>query len=530
MGGGFNFQGGQLDPFGTLPGVTSPMLGNRYQQHWNNLLQKQYAQSIQDKQRLTYQELQKRRAELKRAQKEAREVGGKVAGMNFQQGVESVATAGDFGEFHQFHIREDVTLGRQRSAMLPVFQANIEGEKVSIYNAAVHKRHPLLAVKIKNTSGHPLPQGPVTIYDSKLYAGDSRLLNVQPDDSRILSYAMDLKTKVYRRYETVPGPEMTFRIGSSQFTARYKKIKTTTYVVKNTTAQPHTVILEHPISKELRLVKPNGMVKRSENNYRFEVTAKAKDSVTFKVVEEEFRLDPVALTKRDGQPYYSVASGIEVKPIKKLNEPVIVGVKTSKGLLQRKVRTRETTTYYIQNNSRIDRTFKIDHVIRPDWELVLGENKTKAGPAVERYVLKVEAGKTGVQNLIEDFHKWESGSAVDNIPQQVIRQLINLSVTSKEVKAALQKVLTLKKEEAAISQKLRIKEAELRDLSTEQTRRRSSLKVIPQNDPSYKAFLKRFIEQEQHIEQLLQEVLSLRLSEARKQEELESKLKGMTAQ
>ena len=42
----------------------------------------------------------------------------------------------------------------------------------------------------------PLTQGPVTVFEGSVYAGDTRVLDLQPDEERLVSYAIDLGTEV----------------------------------------------------------------------------------------------------------------------------------------------------------------------------------------------------------------------------------------------------------------------------------------------------------------------------------------------
>ena len=80
--------------------------------------------------------------------------------------------------------------------MLPIVGKNIEGSRVSIYNEQVQAKFPLLGIKLKNTSGLHLMQGPITVFEGSNYAGDSRILDLQPDEERLISYAIDLGTEV----------------------------------------------------------------------------------------------------------------------------------------------------------------------------------------------------------------------------------------------------------------------------------------------------------------------------------------------
>src|SRR5207248_5173555 len=127
--------------------------------------------------------------------------------------------------------------------MLPIMNKAIEGTKVSIYNAAVHGRFPLLGLKLKNTSGQPLTQGPITVYENSTYAGDTRILDLQPNEERLLSYALDQGTEVKSSIKSIPSPEMNFKIGESQLTARYKLRQTKAYTIKNRSTHDRTVIV-----------------------------------------------------------------------------------------------------------------------------------------------------------------------------------------------------------------------------------------------------------------------------------------------
>ena len=116
--------------------------------------------------------------------------------LRLQQGAQSMATAAKLGDFFQYSIDKAVSLPRQKSAMLPIIDQKVEGARVSIYNEEVHPKFPLLGLKFKNTTSNHLMQGPITVYESGTYAGDARILDLQPNEERLLSYAVDLGTEV----------------------------------------------------------------------------------------------------------------------------------------------------------------------------------------------------------------------------------------------------------------------------------------------------------------------------------------------
>ena len=90
------------------------------------------------------------------------------------------AQAGDVGELFQYEIDTPVTLARQKSAMLPIVNESVKGEKVSIYNQAVQAKHPLNGLRLVNSTDLHLMQGPITVFDGGAYAGDAKIDDLQP--------------------------------------------------------------------------------------------------------------------------------------------------------------------------------------------------------------------------------------------------------------------------------------------------------------------------------------------------------------
>src|SRR5207244_12236741 len=111
--------------------------------------------------------------------------------LNFRQGVASAAVATELGEYFQYQLEQPVSLPRQKSALLPIVNGPVEAAKVSIYNDTVHAKYPLLGLRFKNTTGLHLMQGPLTVFDNNSYAGDARVGDLQPNETRMGRYSVD---------------------------------------------------------------------------------------------------------------------------------------------------------------------------------------------------------------------------------------------------------------------------------------------------------------------------------------------------
>jgi hypothetical protein len=191
-----------------------------------------------------------------------------------------------------------VSLARQKSALLPIVGKDIEATRVSIYNPAVQAKHPLLGLRFKNTSGVHLSEGPITVFEGSTYAGDTRVLDVQPGEERLVSYAIDLGTEV----DPQNGP------GTSRITnvKAVKGIVTTTtkvreekkYRVANRSQTDRTLVIEHPnrTNQQFKLVDTDKPVEDTADVYRFQIAVKAGEQKTFPVNEERDQASSISLS------------------------------------------------------------------------------------------------------------------------------------------------------------------------------------------------------------------------------------------
>ena len=157
------------------------------------------------------------------------------------------------GELFQYDIKDAVTLPRLRSAMLPIINDSVEGKKVSIYNQAVNAMHPLNGIELKNTSKLHLMQGPVTVFDGGVYAGDARIPDLSPGSERLLSYALDLDVEVAPTGDVRPQKLISARIEKGVLTAEYKQTRTQSFTVKNSGHNAKTVLIERTIEPQWKL-------------------------------------------------------------------------------------------------------------------------------------------------------------------------------------------------------------------------------------------------------------------------------------
>lgn len=201
--------------------------------------------------------------------------------------VQSVAQAGNVGELFQYRIATPVTLARQKSAMLPIVNDSVEGEKLSIYNAQVHPKLPLNGLRLKNTTDLHLMQGPITVYDDGAYAGDAQIQDLPPGSERLVSYAMDLDTEVAPSLEGQPETLVSVRLFKGTLEAKRKLARKQSYTIKNSGKQDKTVLIEYPLEQGWSLAEPKEATEKTRDMYRFAVKAEPGKPASLTIREEQ---------------------------------------------------------------------------------------------------------------------------------------------------------------------------------------------------------------------------------------------------
>jgi hypothetical protein len=212
-------------------------------------------------------------------------------------GVSTMATATKLGDFFQYALDKPVSLARQKSALLPIVNKDVEGTRVSIYNEQTQAKFPLLGLKFKNTSGLHLSQGPITVFEGSNYAGDSRILDVEPNEERLLSYAVDLGMEVNPVVSSDNGRITTIKVVKGILESIVKLRETKTYTIVNRNDAERLVLVEHPVRNEFHLTddvsKP---AETASDVYRFEVKVPAGKNATQVVTEERVISQQYSLT------------------------------------------------------------------------------------------------------------------------------------------------------------------------------------------------------------------------------------------
>jgi hypothetical protein len=199
--------------------------------------------------------------------------GGQQYGSNLDPAasVEALASGTSIGELFEYTVG-NVSLPRQRSAMIPIITDPIEVERLSIYNQNVLPRNPLNGARVKNTTRNHLLAGPVTVLDGAMYAGDAQIDNIPPGQERLLSYGVDLQMLVDARDATTDGELQTGKIVNGVLVLTTRNVRSQTYVAENKSDHDKTLIIEHPRDEGWELTDTPAPSEKTDAVWRFRMT------------------------------------------------------------------------------------------------------------------------------------------------------------------------------------------------------------------------------------------------------------------
>ena len=198
--------------------------------------------------------------------------------------IEVNVASGDLGELFEYRFSTPVTVKKDESAMLPFLQQKIGSRKLLIYSVN-YGEHPMNAAELTNSTGKTLDGGPITVFDANSYAGEALMTTLKASDKRLISYAVDLGTRVTTQFDSSRNVVREIHVNRGMLTARSAMQETKTYTIRNVDQRPKTLIIEHAERPEYKLLSQKP-AETTANAYRFEVKLGADSTEKFPVNEE----------------------------------------------------------------------------------------------------------------------------------------------------------------------------------------------------------------------------------------------------
>lgn len=314
--------------------------------------------------------------------------GGKLNFTRAVQSVQAQAQGASVGEQYAYNISLPVTLPRQQAAMIPIVAQDIGGDKVLLYNYDSDPKFPLDAVRLRNTTQLHLKGGPVTLFDGGAYAGDARMEDVAPGETRLISYAVDLSVQGDRKVHSKDGLQTTLYLHRGVLTVTRRTRTETAYTFKSQAAGPRTLLIEQAYQAKDVLAQPAKADERTPDVLRFNLPILPGKTAALTVVTERPLSSEITLFDGDMDEIGMYANDTSISASQRT---------TLQSVIQKR-RAIDNLRAAAEGRARRVSSFTADQErIRKNMQAL-----DKASPLYKRYAGELDAQETQIQRLRAD--------------------------------------------------------------------------------------------------------------------------------
>lgn len=183
---------------------------------------------------------------------------------------QSTADAHDLGDVFQYKIKQPVTIHKNQSALVPILQARIDAERITLWNP--RQPRALRALWLHNTSGLTLDGGSFSIQEAQTFAGEGLMDAIRPGEKRLVSYAADPAVQIKSEVKGEGQRVTLVRIHRGVLFHESQEREHHTYIVRNQDSSTREVVIEHPERSGWELAGGAKPIETSASAYRFRVT------------------------------------------------------------------------------------------------------------------------------------------------------------------------------------------------------------------------------------------------------------------
>jgi Domain of unknown function (DUF4139) len=214
-----------------------------------------------------------------------------------------------------FKLPVPVSVSSGQSAIVSIIDREVPIQRLALFQPDVGDGHPLAALRVKNDTPAGLPAGVLTLYeqtrDGVAYVGDARLSALPAGETRLVSYAVDEKTKVARE-ETSASTLTKAAIAQGVLTLTRTARQTTVYKIAAPIAESRSLIIEHGKRNGWALVAPTGGAEETASAYRISVELKAGETRTLTVALETPQFETLRIADLDDRRIAAVTATREI--------------------------------------------------------------------------------------------------------------------------------------------------------------------------------------------------------------------------
>jgi hypothetical protein len=293
---------------------------------------------------------------------------------SYEQSFNAQASGEALGDMFEYAIKQNVTVLQNQSALVPIVQARVDAEKVTLWNERDHT--PVRALWLTNSSGLTLDAGTFNIVEAGAFAGEGLLAEVRPNERRLISYAADTAVRVKSEGAAEQRPYTRLRAARGILFLTRELRETRTYTVSNSDTTERSVVIEHPSRSGWHFIDKDLKPEETSNSYhRLRIRVAPASSEKLVVAEYNPQETTYALNSIDDNTIGFILKTSGIQPEVEAALRKLLAKKNEIAAVQRLLQERR---------NEIERINREQSRIRENMKSLKGSPEEKA--LVQRYV------------------------------------------------------------------------------------------------------------------------------------------------
>ncbi len=306
----------------------------------------------------------------------------------------------ELGDLFEYKLKDSISIPKNRSSLVPIVQAEIAAEKVSIWNDRAGSPRPQRALWLTNSSGNTLDGGSFSVMEEDTFAGEGIFEPIRPGEKRLVSYALDLAVNASSR-NSVEAQQVTHVFVGQGVMKQTREVREKkTYTFRNEDTSPRSVIVEHPVRQGYELRGDSRPDETTAGWMRFRLHVEPKQTATL-VVEEARPVETnYQLTNLDAQ---QMELFVRQRSIDKTVEDALRKILARMGAIAALESQKEG------RDDEMTKIFDDQQRLRENMKALKGSPEEKA--LLQRYTQQLNEQETRLETLRKEVAQLEQQSA-----------------------------------------------------------------------------------------------------------------------
>lgn len=196
------------------------------------------------------------------------------------------AIGGEHGALFAYHVSHPISVARGLSAMVPILSHTLPCQRDLLYNKHKLPDHPVVSLRITNSTGLTLERGPVTVLEHGDYAGEAIVPFTRDQSEMIVPYAVEMGITVEEQIKREQHMAQ-IRVSNHYMQIQEYQLLHTTYHLTSTLADTIDVVIEHTPGNEYELFNTPKPDEHSASFVRWRIACVPNTRTVFEVHERK---------------------------------------------------------------------------------------------------------------------------------------------------------------------------------------------------------------------------------------------------